>query len=283
MAHKGHFQHRRLDWALRLILAWIFLVARGGSHPLQARSWGQPGLTAKVSPGQLQLAGVSLCSPGCPGTHSVDQAGLELRNPPASASQVLGLQRKQLIESPLSGHPQSSVLPPYPRIQAPGSQPEPCCTAEIDRPEASSPESLLESCGAPSPECEFFLGHLQRALRDRFHPQLFGARPVQPLCPELCQIWFTTCQADFICGPTWLQSSGERGCEPSCRTYGQTFANGTDLCHSALGHTLRVAAPGSSHCLNVSVSSPGARRHPRAWISNGAGSGSGSGAGDSPE
>jgi hypothetical protein len=26
---------------------------------------------------------VSLCSPGCPGTHFVDQAGLELRNPPA--------------------------------------------------------------------------------------------------------------------------------------------------------------------------------------------------------
>jgi hypothetical protein len=34
---------------------------------------------------------VSLCSSGCPGTYSVDQAGLELRNPPASASQVLGL------------------------------------------------------------------------------------------------------------------------------------------------------------------------------------------------
>jgi hypothetical protein len=34
---------------------------------------------------------VSLYSPGCPGTHSVDQAGLELRNPPASASPVLGL------------------------------------------------------------------------------------------------------------------------------------------------------------------------------------------------
>ena len=34
---------------------------------------------------------VSLCSPGWPGTHSVDQAGLELTNPPASASQVLGL------------------------------------------------------------------------------------------------------------------------------------------------------------------------------------------------
>jgi hypothetical protein len=34
---------------------------------------------------------VSLCSPVCPGTHSVDQAGLELRTLPASASWVLGL------------------------------------------------------------------------------------------------------------------------------------------------------------------------------------------------
>ena len=34
---------------------------------------------------------VSLCNPGCPETHSVDQAGLELRNLPASACQVLGL------------------------------------------------------------------------------------------------------------------------------------------------------------------------------------------------
>jgi hypothetical protein len=34
---------------------------------------------------------VSLCSPGCPGTHSVDQAGFKLRNLPASVSQVLGL------------------------------------------------------------------------------------------------------------------------------------------------------------------------------------------------
>ena len=35
--------------------------------------------------------GISLCSSGCPGTHSVDQADLKLRNPPASAFQVLGL------------------------------------------------------------------------------------------------------------------------------------------------------------------------------------------------
>jgi hypothetical protein len=34
--------------------------------------------------------GVSRQGPGCPGTHFVDQAGLELRNPPASDFQVLG-------------------------------------------------------------------------------------------------------------------------------------------------------------------------------------------------
>ena len=34
---------------------------------------------------------VSLCSPGCPGTHFVDQAELKLRDPSASASRVLEL------------------------------------------------------------------------------------------------------------------------------------------------------------------------------------------------
>jgi hypothetical protein len=45
---------------------------------------------------------VSLYSPGCPGTHSVDQDGLELRNPPASASQVLGLQACATTARPYS-------------------------------------------------------------------------------------------------------------------------------------------------------------------------------------
>jgi hypothetical protein len=34
---------------------------------------------------------VSLYSLSCPGTHFVDQAGLELRNLPASASRLLGI------------------------------------------------------------------------------------------------------------------------------------------------------------------------------------------------
>jgi len=41
---------------------------------------------------------VSLYSPGCPGTHFVDQAGLEHRNPPASASLLEEKQGSTLIK-----------------------------------------------------------------------------------------------------------------------------------------------------------------------------------------
>jgi hypothetical protein len=43
---------------------------------------------------------VSLYSPGCSGTHFVDQADLELRNLPASASRVLGLKVCVTLDSP---------------------------------------------------------------------------------------------------------------------------------------------------------------------------------------
>jgi hypothetical protein len=55
-------------------------------------SWSSPclrnTLTVIPLPQKLFLVfrdRVSLCSPGCPGAHSVDQAGLQLSNPPASA------------------------------------------------------------------------------------------------------------------------------------------------------------------------------------------------------
>ena len=44
---------------------------------------------------------VSLCSPGCPGALYTDQAGLELRDHPASASQVLGLKAHTAMPSAL--------------------------------------------------------------------------------------------------------------------------------------------------------------------------------------
>jgi hypothetical protein len=43
-----------------------------------------------------------VCRPGCPRTQSVDQGGLELRNLPASASQVLGLKARATKHTILS-------------------------------------------------------------------------------------------------------------------------------------------------------------------------------------
>jgi hypothetical protein len=48
---------------------------------------------------------VSPCSPGCPGTHSVDQAGLELRNSPASEVKIV------LIFSPHKGMVDIELFP----------------------------------------------------------------------------------------------------------------------------------------------------------------------------
>jgi hypothetical protein len=45
----------------------------------------------ELNSGPLEVHRVSLCGPSCPGTHFVDQAGLKLRNLPASISRVLGL------------------------------------------------------------------------------------------------------------------------------------------------------------------------------------------------
>jgi hypothetical protein len=49
---------------------------------------------------------VSLCSPGCLGTHSAHQAGLKLGDLPASASQVLGARTKGMCHHMASSKPQ---------------------------------------------------------------------------------------------------------------------------------------------------------------------------------
>ncbi|XP_045847896.1 retbindin [Meles meles] len=168
--------------------------------------------------------------------------------------------------------------------------------AEMDTPEALDPGMAPQRCGDPSPRCESFLGHLQVALHNRFRLLLLGIRQAQPLCSELCDVWFATCESDITCGPTWLPILEKRGCEPGCPTYEQTFADGAELCRSVLGYAMPVAAPGASHCLNISISVlPGSRqegkareitflrsRRSRTWILDAAGSGSGSGSGSGP-
>ncbi|GAB1287408.1 Helicase-like transcription factor [Apodemus speciosus] len=58
--------------------------------------------------------GVSLYRPGCSGTHSVDQAGLKLRNPPVSASQSAGItgvrhHHPGAVETPLLPHQKQAL------------------------------------------------------------------------------------------------------------------------------------------------------------------------------
>ena len=84
----------------------LFLLnLRGSPHPRR----GMDGFIPRASPRATPLksffcfvlffffffffseTGFLCIAPGCPGSHSVDQVGLELRNLPASASQVLGL------------------------------------------------------------------------------------------------------------------------------------------------------------------------------------------------
>ncbi|EHB14478.1 Retbindin, partial [Heterocephalus glaber] len=215
MAWKSNTWPRGLAWALPPTLAWILLGACGGRHLPQARSQGCHGLAAEPGTGQLHLE----------------------RDPPASFPQ------------------------PYLMIQVPGSQvalsPAPC-PSEVDRPRARGPGADPEHYGALSPGCESFLGHLQRALHRHFHLLLLGLRQcgfeaLTPLSPHIIPT-FTTCKADVTCGPTWLPISEDRGCAPNCPTYGQTFANGVDLCRLALGDALPVAAPGSCHSLNLPTS-----------------------------
>jgi hypothetical protein len=69
------------------VLLSPFTVQLSGCLACQQAPW--PVEYSPPTPNPLDR--VSLCSPDCPGTHSIYQAGLELRNPPASASRVLGL------------------------------------------------------------------------------------------------------------------------------------------------------------------------------------------------
>ncbi|XP_010611674.1 retbindin isoform X2 [Fukomys damarensis] len=188
----------------------------------------------------------------------------------------------------LERDPQASFPQPYLMIQVPDSHgvPSPTpCPSEVDRPQAWGPGAAPERCGTLSPRCRSFLGHLQRVLHHRLRLLLLGLRGAPSLCAELCEAWFTNCKADITCGPTWPPTSEDRGCAPSCPTYGQTFSDGVDLCRSVFGDALPVAAPGSCHCLNLPTSvSPRCRPsrsaqeiRPSAQDTAGSGSGSGSG------
>ncbi|GAB1285948.1 Probable 2-oxoglutarate dehydrogenase E1 component DHKTD1, mitochondrial [Apodemus speciosus] len=107
-----------VDWATAETLALGSLLAQGFHVRLSGQDVGRGTFSQRhamvvcqntddayiplnhMDPNQKGfLEAVSLCSPGCSGTHSIDQADPEFRDSPASASQVLGL---KVSNSPLS-------------------------------------------------------------------------------------------------------------------------------------------------------------------------------------
>jgi hypothetical protein len=96
------------SFLLKMITAWdctyrhLLRLATPPLHAIHNNCAEVPGCCRAVRVGTSHLTATVihifvffhtgfLYRPGCPGTHSVDQTGLKLRNPPASASQVLGL------------------------------------------------------------------------------------------------------------------------------------------------------------------------------------------------
>jgi hypothetical protein len=103
---------------------------------------------------------VSLYSSGCPGTHFVNQAGLELRNLPASASGVLGLKacattpgQSELLQiNPTGNATPLTSLTPVPNLLTDLCGGEPPCQMEpptLYHTTGSLP-LLLPATGVPS-------------------------------------------------------------------------------------------------------------------------------------
>ncbi|GAB1288020.1 WD repeat-containing protein 47 [Apodemus speciosus] len=139
-------------------------------------------------------ARVSLCSPGCPGTHSVDQAGLELRNPPASASQVLGLQaahdspKQPVVRFKRNKHHKGSIYcvawSPCGQLLATGSNDKYVKVLPFN----------AETCNATGPDLEFSMhdGTI-RDLAFMEGPESGGAILISAGAGD-CNIYTTDCQ-----------------------------------------------------------------------------------------
>jgi hypothetical protein len=125
---------------------------------------------------------VSLYSPGCPGTHSVDQAGLELRNLPASASQVLGLKA-------------CTIMPGYYEYLLHSMYP---CGGSIGKRPQLPDKSLCQ----------------QWQLRTRVLPIYLLTAVDHSLCTHPCQHWTALCHKEQItslsCGTESLKGGKPR-------------------------------------------------------------------------
>ncbi|XP_061488830.1 riboflavin-binding protein-like [Rhineura floridana] len=137
-----------------------------------------------------------------------------------------------------------------------------CCHAGITEELAHSPVITINTtywnrCGNLSKLCESYMKKIECFYRCSpyaahwAHHQYADAIVSVPMCQNFCNDWYEACKNDLTCVNNWLtdweiDEKGENHCKNECIPYREMYANGTDICESMWGDSLKVS---DSPCL----------------------------------
>nr|XP_048718120.1 riboflavin-binding protein-like isoform X2 [Caretta caretta] len=137
-----------------------------------------------------------------------------------------------------------------------------CCYANFTEQLAHSPviqvsNSYWNRCGILSKSCEDYMKKIECFYRCSPHaahwinPNNTAGIEFVPLCQNFCDDWYAACKNDSTCIRNWMtdwewDENGVNHCKNECTPYNKVYANGTDMCQSMWGNSLKVS---ESYCL----------------------------------
>ncbi|XP_033008145.1 riboflavin-binding protein-like [Lacerta agilis] len=137
-----------------------------------------------------------------------------------------------------------------------------CCSEDITKELADSPVIKVNTtywnrCGNNSKLCQSYMKKIECFYRCSpytahwAHPLYAAAIVSVPMCQNFCDDWYEACKNDFTCVSNWLtdwaiDEKGENHCKNACIPYHEMYGNGTDMCKSMWGDSLKVS---DSPCL----------------------------------
>ncbi|XP_062995567.1 riboflavin-binding protein-like [Elgaria multicarinata webbii] len=137
-----------------------------------------------------------------------------------------------------------------------------CCYTDTTEELAHTPVIKVNTtywnrCGNLSNLCESYMKKIECFYRCSphtarwAHHQYPGAIDSVPMCQSFCDDWYEACKNDLTCVNNWLtdweiDEKGENRCKNECIPYSEMYANGTDLCETMWGDSLKVS---DSSCL----------------------------------
>nr|XP_056700763.1 riboflavin-binding protein-like [Euleptes europaea] len=141
-----------------------------------------------------------------------------------------------------------------------------CCHANFTEELAQSPvikvhNTYWNRCGNLSKSCESYMKKMECFYRCSplaahwAHRNYSAAIESVPICQQFCDGWYEACKNDLTCVSNWLtdwetDEKGENNCKNECIPYSQMYSNGTDMCESMWGNSLKVSES-SCRCLNL--------------------------------